>query len=104
MALELTSENIKTVLEENVITVIDFKAAWCGPCVMLGPIIDELAEDNPDVAIGKVDVDTESEIALFYGIRNIPAILFFKDGELVDKAIGSTTKSVLQGKIDILKN
>jgi thioredoxin 1 len=88
MALEITDGNIAETLGSNKITLIDFWAAWCGPCRMLGPIIDNLAKENPDVAIGKVDVDAYPELALKYSIRSLPTILIFKDGEVVEKVIG----------------
>jgi len=105
MALEVTDSNLEEVLESK-ITVLDFWAQWCGPCRMLGPIIDELAvenEDNPDVAIGKVNVDENPEAAVKYGIRSIPAVLFFKDGELVDRVLGANAKGTYADKINSLK-
>lgn len=102
MALEITDSNIVEVLEQE-ITVIDFWAEWCGPCRMVGPVIEELAEDNPNIAIGKVNVDENPKSAADFGIRSIPAVLFFKNGELVDKLIGANPKSAYQDKINALK-
>jgi thioredoxin 1 len=105
MALEVTDSNIKDVLKEKEITVLDFWAPWCKPCVGLGPIISQLSEDNSKnekVSVGKVNVDENIEAAKAYGIRGIPSILFFKNGYLVDRLMGSKTKIELQEKIDSL--
>lgn len=103
MALEITDSSIKNVLSENNIVVVDFWAPWCGPCKMLGPIIDELAENNKDIIIGKLNVDENSKTSVEYGIRGIPTIIFFKDGVEVDKIVGVTSKSGFQQIIDKLK-
>jgi len=103
MALEITDGNIKETLEANKITVLQFSAEWCGPCRMLGPIIEELASDNTDIAIGKVNVDENSNAAVQYGIRGIPAIIFFKDGQVIETLVGVQSKANLQAKIDSLK-
>ena len=102
MSLEVTSENITNVLS-NKIAILDFWAPWCGPCKMLGPIIDELAEANKDITIGKINVDENSEIAKEYGIRGIPTVLIFKDGSVIERLVGLTSKDNLQIKIDGLK-
>ncbi len=103
-AIEITDSNIGEILRDNKITLIDFYAIWCGPCRILGPIIDELAGDNPDIAIGKLNVDENGDTTLKFGIRGIPAIIFFKDGKEVDKVVGVVSKSALQDKINILKS
>lgn len=102
MALKITDSNITETLKNNQITVIDFWAEWCGPCRMLAPIIEELSADNPDLAIGKLNVDENHITTNQYGIRGIPAIFFFKDGVLVDRLVGMTQKDKLQAKIDAL--
>lgn len=103
MALEITDSNYKEILAEGKPVVIDFWAPWCGPCKMVGPIIDELAgEYEGKVLIGKCDVDENGDVAAEYGIRNIPTVLFFKNGELVDKQVGSAPKSVYVTKIEAL--
>lgn len=102
MALEITDENFAEVLKEKEITVVDFWAEWCGPCKMLGPIIDELSTDNVNVSIGKINVDDNRETAFKYGIRSIPTIMFFKNGEVVDKMVGFKSKPELQAKLDTL--
>jgi thioredoxin 1 len=104
MALKITDETINTVLSENAITVIDFWADWCGPCKMLGPVIEQLSTDNTDIAIGKLDVMENKESASRFMITGIPCIVFFKDGNEISRIKGVVPKSTLQAKIDELKN
>ena len=93
MALEITDNNFKEILAEGSPVVIDFWAPWCGPCKMVGPIIDELAKEyEGKVIMGKCDVDENSDLPAEFGIRNIPTVLFFKNGELVDKQVGAVGK------------
>ena len=103
MALEITDSNFQEILAEGKPVVMDFWAPWCGPCKMAGPIIDELAtEYEGKVIIGKCDVDENGDVAAEYGIRNIPTVLFFKNGELVDKQVGSAPKSAYVAKIEAI--
>ena len=103
MALEITDSNFQEILAEGKPGVMDFWAPWCGPCKMVGPIIDELAtEYEGKVIIGKCDVDENGDVAAEYGIRNIPTVLFFKNGELVDKQVGSAQKSAYMAKIEAI--
>lgn len=103
MALEITDSNYQAILAEGKPVVIDFWAPWCGPCKMVAPIIEELSVEYEDkVLIGKCDVDENGDVAAEFGIRNIPTVLFFKDGTLVDKQVGSAPKSAYVAKIDAL--
>ena len=103
MALEITDSNYKEILAEGKPVVMDFWAPWCGPCKMVSPIIDELAaEYEGRVIIGKCDVDDNDEVAVEFGIRSLPTVLFFKDGKQVDKQVGSVAKSVFATKIEAL--
>ncbi len=103
MALEITDANYKELLSSGKPVVIDFWAPWCGPCKMVSPIIDELAaEFEGKVNIGKVNVDDNDDVSAEFGIRNIPTILFFKNGQLVDKQVGAASKSAFVEKINKL--
>lgn len=94
MALQITDQSFDALLKENEVVVVDFGATWCGPCQMVGPIIEELAADYEGrAAIGKCDVDANSELPAQFGVRNIPTILFFKNGELVNKLVGAQPKA-----------
>jgi thioredoxin 1 len=103
MTAEFTDENIKEIINSGKPVVIDFWAEWCGPCRMVGPMVEELTKEYEGrVQIGKMNVDDNTETPETYGIRNIPTILFFKDGLLVDKQVGATQKTVLATKIEAL--
>ncbi|RBL89703.1 thioredoxin [Chitinophaga flava] len=101
MALEFTDSNFQTeVLNSDKLSVVDFWAEWCGPCRAIGPVIEDLSKDYAgQVNIGKVNVDHNPQISIDYGITSIPAILFIKNGEVVDKQIGAVPRSVLEKKI-----
>ncbi|GGF73168.1 MULTISPECIES: thioredoxin [Wenyingzhuangia] len=102
MALEITDATFEeVVLQSDKPVLVDFWAAWCGPCRMVAPIIDELTEEYEGKAvIGKVDVDANQEFAAKYGVRNIPTVLVFKGGEVVDKQVGVAPKATYAAKID----
>lgn len=104
MALTVNDSNFKEiVINSDKPVLVDFWAPWCGPCRMIGPIVEELATEYEGKAvIAKCDVDSSSEVPVKYGIRNIPTILFFKNGELKDKIVGSTTKANIVAKINSL--
>ena len=104
MALELTDANFEeTVLNSDKPALVDFWAVWCGPCRMVGPLVEEIANEYEGKAVvGKVDVDNNPETAAKYGIRNIPTILFMKGGEIVDKQVGAVSKDVLAQKLDAM--
>jgi thioredoxin 1 len=102
MALEITDANFdELVLKSDKPVLVDFWAEWCGPCRMVGPVVEEISKDYADKAVvGKVNVDNNPGISVKYGIRNIPALLYFKNGEIVDKQIGAVPKSVLADKLN----
>ena len=102
--VEFNDDNFQSeVLDASVPVVVDFWAEWCGPCRMVGPIVIEIGEEYKDKAVvGKLDVDNNPGVAGKYGIRNIPTILFFKNGEVKDKQVGACPKSVLVNKLDAL--
>ena len=103
MALEVTDANFEELVNAGKPMVLDFWAEWCGPCRMVSPIIDELATEYAGkVTIGKMDVDNNNDVVAQFGIRNIPTVLFFKDGKLVDKQVGAAQKSAFVAKIDAL--
>ncbi|MBZ4683685.1 MAG: thioredoxin 1 [Fusobacteriaceae bacterium] len=98
--VHLNENNFKAeVLENNGLVLVDFWAAWCGPCKMLGPIIDQLSEEMPNVKFTKVNVDEVESLAAEYGIRSIPTMYIFKNGEVVDKLIGLLQKEALKDKL-----
>jgi thioredoxin 1 len=100
--VELSNDSFDATIAEGV-TMVDFWAPWCGPCRMIAPVVEELAEDFEGKAtIAKVNTDEEQEISVKYGIRSIPSILFFKDGEMVDQMVGAASKETFAEKINAL--
>lgn len=103
MAIEFTDQTGKEAIESGKVVVIDFWATWCGPCMKLGPIVEELAEKYEGKAIvGKVNIDEESDIVAENQIRSIPTVLFFKDGKLADRSVGLVSYSDLENKLQAL--
>ena len=101
MALEINSQNFETLIADSKPVVVDFGATWCGPCQMVAPIIEELAgEYDGRVVIGKCDVDQDSDLPGRFNVRNIPTILFIKNGEVVSKLVGAQSKYVLKKAIE----
>lgn len=92
-----TKDNLKELISNGKTTIVDFKSTWCGPCKVLGPILDKLAEENPDIQVIKIDVDESPELCSEYGIRSIPVVYIYKSGEETSKFVG------MKSKEDILK-
>ena len=100
--IELTSDNVDATIKEGVV-LVDFWAPWCGPCRMIAPVIEELAEDFDGKAkICKVNTDEQQELGIKYGVRSIPTIIFFKDGEQVDQMVGAASKQAFEEKLNSL--
>ncbi|MFM1894284.1 MAG: thioredoxin [Crocinitomicaceae bacterium] len=106
MALEITDANFdELVLKSDKPVVVDFWAEWCGPCRMIGPVIEELHHEYEGKAlVGKVNVDANIDVASKFGVKSIPTILFIKNGEVVDKSVGAVPKATLASKLDSLLN
>lgn len=103
MEVKITNENFEGYRNGELPLVVDMWAPWCGPCRMLGPVISELAEDyDGKIVVGKCDVDENEDVAMEFGIRNIPTVLFFKGGQLVDRFVGAASKSTLDEKFRAL--
>lgn len=103
METEITNANLQSLLEGDKPVMIDFWAEWCGPCRMLMPVVEELAAAyDGKIVIGKCNVDEQSEVTEQFKIRNIPTLLFFKNGQLVDKLVGSASKQAVETKLQSL--
>ena len=103
MEVQITSENFESLKNGAQPLVVDFWATWCGPCRMIGPIVSELAEQyDGKIVVGKCDVEENDELAAEFGIRSIPTILFFKNGQIVDKLVGAVPKATLEQKFESL--
>lgn len=103
MEVQITSENFESLKNGEQPLVVDFWATWCGPCRMVGPVISELAQEyDGRIVVGKCDVEENEELSMEFGIRNIPTILFFKGGQVVDKIVGAQAKARIQEKFEAL--
>ena len=102
-SIEVTDANLKETIDKGGITVLDFWAPWCGPCKMIGPILEELATTNEDIQVGKVNVDSNGISAATFGIRSIPTMIFFKDGVKVEQISGAVPLKRLQDIVNKLK-
>ena len=97
MVVEITGENFEEeVLQSEKPVLVDFWASWCGPCKMLSPVVDEVAEENPQIKVGKVNVDEHPELAGKFGVMSIPTLIFFKDGKNIDSSLGVVPKSAIE--------
>ena len=96
--IHLNMENFEEeVLQSSLPVLVDFSATWCGPCQMIAPFIEEIADENPDIKVGKVDIDESTPLALSYGVQSVPTLMVFQGGEIVKKSIGAMPKeSILQ--------
>lgn len=103
MEVQVTNENFESLKAGELPLVVDFWATWCGPCRMIAPVVEELAREyDGKITIGKCDVEDAEDVAAEYGIRNIPTLLFFKNGEVVDKMVGAASKAKIEEKIKTL--
>ena len=103
MELNITNENFDEILKNNPVVMVDFGATWCGPCKQLAPVVDEIAKEYEGrVAVGKADVEECPDITARFRIRNVPTVLFFKNGELKDKSVGAVPKNSLTDKLNAL--
>ena len=103
MEVKITSDNFAEYKNGELPLVVDLWATWCGPCRMIGPVISELAEEyDGKIVVGKCDIEENEDIPMEYGVRNIPTILFFKDGKVVEKFVGAGAKATLKEKFDAL--
>lgn len=103
MTVEITADNFEKYKNGELPLVVDLWATWCGPCRMVGPIIEELSNEyDGKIVVGKCDVEENDDIAMEFGVRNIPTVLFFKNGQLVDKFVGAAAKGKFQEKFEKL--
>ena len=99
--LEITDKNFNDIISKNKTVLVDFWAEWCGPCRIIGPVIEELANEYEGKAIiGKLDVDSNQESSVKYEVRSIPTIITFKDGKIVDRQVGAVPKETLKNIVD----
>ncbi|MBM3292206.1 thioredoxin [Candidatus Bathyarchaeota archaeon] len=102
--IDVTDSTFDEVVQKNKYVVVDCWAAWCGPCNMLSPIVEQLANENPEITFGKLNVDQNRKIPMKYGIMSIPTLLYFKEGKLTDKTLGALPKKTLESRLEKLKS
>lgn len=103
MVLQIENDDLAEVLAKSEITVLDFYAAWCGPCKVYGPIVDKFAADNPEIGVAKINVDTNSELSVKYGVRSIPTTVLLQKGQLITKVPGVIEQTKLEEFVNNLK-
>ncbi|MBQ7956443.1 MAG: thioredoxin [Clostridia bacterium] len=98
--LKVNKDNINEVLNSDKKVLLDFYASWCGPCRMLSPVIDKVAEENPDIVVGKVNVDDEPELAAMFSVSSIPVLVVMKDGKILKQSLGAIPKQQVEALLD----
>lgn len=102
--LTITTDNFQTeVMESEQTVLLDFWAVWCGPCQMLSPIVDEIAEEHPEIKVGKINVDEESVLAEAFRVMSIPTLVVIRDGKIVNSAVGVQPKAAIEGMLDTIE-
>lgn len=100
-AIHITKDNFqKEILESTSTVLLDFWASWCGPCRMVSPIVDEIADEHPEITVGKINVDEESDLAASFKVMSIPSLFILKDGEIVNQAVGARTKQQILSMLE----
>ena len=98
---KVNESNFEQIKSHNGVVLLDFYAEWCGPCRMMGPIVDEIAEERPDVLVGKINVDEESALAAAFGVVSIPTLVVMKDGKIVQSSLGARPKAQVLSLLDV---
>lgn len=101
--IEITKDNFnEKVVCSDIPVLVDFWATWCGPCKMLAPVIDQIAEERDDIVVGKIDVDKDTELAIRYGVSGVPTVALFKNGDIVERAVGFMPKAALLSELGLV--